>query len=216
MSDASEEWDVLWRNVAYLSEMFPDGIVFIGGVAVYLYTRSANASGRFVEFSHDGDFLISISDFADLRDIEEVTANRRLNKYQIIREGIDFDVYLEYHNRLRIPYAEVLEGSKVIDGVRVAALEHLLLLKLAAFDARRGSAKGRKDERDLIRIGYLMDRGDVHEERFIRAVPRDVELLKTLLGSTEFITMVETTKQANSLRSRLLKITGIVDRKVRV
>jgi hypothetical protein len=41
--------------------------------------------------------------------------------------------------------------------VRVASLEHLLVLKVDAYGDRKGSAKGRKDERDIIRIVYLLN-----------------------------------------------------------
>lgn len=150
------DWARLFAGVQELSALFPDGIVFIGGVAVLLHVRDQHLPPRFVELSHDGDFYVSLSDFADLRDLEEVTANRRLDKHQIIKDGFEYDVYLEDHNSLRVRFVDVLAASTVVDGVRLASLEHLLILKLDAYASRRGSAKGRKDERDLVKITYLM------------------------------------------------------------
>jgi hypothetical protein len=154
--DLVEEWDKLWAGVIELSQEYGERIVFIGGVAIYLHTREGAAPETFLERSHDGDFFISLADFADLRDHEEVTANRRLFKYQIIKNGLEFDVYLENQAHLRVPFQDLYAASEVADGIRVASLEHLLVLKLDAFSDRRASAKGRKDERDVIRIIYLM------------------------------------------------------------
>lgn len=155
-----EMWERLWRAVHELSEMFGARLVFIGGVAVYLHVEAARGpKSLMLEFSHDGDFYISAADFLDLIDVEDVTANYRLHKHQLTKDGIEFDVYKEYSNRLRVRYEDVAMASVVIENVRVAALEHLLLLKLDAYADRHGSAKGRKDERDLIRIGYLLSAG---------------------------------------------------------
>lgn len=156
MATSLEEWNALWKGIREINDLFPDGVVFIGGVAVYLHIDRDGLPPGFVEFSHDADLYFSLADFADLRDIEEVTANRRLNKHQIIRHGVEYDIYLERHNSLAVPYSEARAHSVVIDGMRVACLEHLLVLKLDAYRSRRGSSKGAKDERDLIRICYLL------------------------------------------------------------
>jgi len=67
-------------------------------------------------------------------------------------------------------------------------LEHLLLLKLAAYQDRRGSTKGRKDERDLIRIVYLLDRnGLVEKTLYAYLMQEDVDSLLSLRRSPEFM-----------------------------
>lgn len=152
----SNEQDDLWAGVHELEETFGRRLVFIGGVAVYLHVTNARLSQNFLEFSHDGDFYISFADFADLRDMEEVTPNQRLQKYQIVVRGIEFDIYQEHNSSLIIGYKSIAAASKMIDGVRVASLEHLLVLKLKAYQARRNSAKGHKDARDLVRLLYLL------------------------------------------------------------
>ncbi len=185
-----EEWGKLWAGILDLSQYFPDGIVFIGGVAVLLHVRNGKLPEGFVEYSHDGDFFLSLADFADLRDLEEVTANRRLNKHQIVKNGIEFDIYLENHNGLIVKYADVMAESAIIDGVRVASLEHLLLLKLDAYASRRGSAKGSKDERDLVKICYLLaGQGTRHDRLSGYLVDEAVTLLVGVKKSSEFMTI---------------------------
>lgn len=198
-----EQWAILWAGVCELSAYFPDGVVFIGGVAVYLHARAENVSDRWIEFSHDGDLYMSLADFADLRDIEEVTVNRRLTKHQFIKNGIDFDVYLEHNNGLRVTYADARGQAMVIENVRVASLEHLLLLKLDAYADRKGRAKGRKDERDLIRIAHLMAPPyQIRRKQLATYLSsRDVILLNSIeRASSEFVEMSPDHRQIKRLR----------------
>ena len=203
-----EEWALLWEGIQELSEWFPDGIVFIGGIAVLLHVRGQKLPERFVELSHDGDFFLSLADFGDLRDLEEVTANRRLSKHQIIRKGIEFDVYLENHNDLRVKYSDAMEASQVFDGVRVASLEHLLVLKLDAYASRRGSAKGSKDERDLIKICILMATSPPKRERLeAYLVDEAVETLRRLETSSAYLSLCGgNAHEARALRQDVLRV----------
>lgn len=141
MAASLEEWNALWQGIREINGLFPDGVVFIGGVAVYLHIDKDALPPGFVEFSHDADPYFSLADFADLRDIEKVTANRRLNRHQIIRHGVEYDINLERHNSLAGPYSEARAHSVVLDGMRVACLEHLLLLKLDACGSRKDRRK---------------------------------------------------------------------------
>ncbi|WNC30992.1 hypothetical protein [Thermosynechococcus sp. PKX82] len=145
----------LLKTSQELAELFPDGAIFIGGIAVYLHSKSQGLL-HLAESSHDGDFYISLIDFADLRDLEEITPNRRLNKYQLIKNGWEFDVYVERNNHLAIPFCEVNAEKIVIDNLPCACLEHLLILKLDAYSDRFHSSKGDKDKRDIIRILNMM------------------------------------------------------------
>lgn len=208
-----EQWGALWTGICELSEYFPDGVVFIGGVAVYLHARAGHVPENWIEFSHDGDLYISLSDFGDLRDYEEVVANRRLTKHQFIKNGIDFDVYLEHNNGLRVTYSDVRAHSVVIEQVRVASLEHLLLLKLDAYADRRGSAKGRKDERDLVRITHLMAAPYRPQRKQLKPylTIRDVELLSVVLrASPEFGRMSADHKQTKLLRENFERLVRLV------
>lgn len=67
-----------------LSEYFPDELIFIGGIATYLHAQRMNLlhlaeMSHHAETSHDGAFYIALSDFADLRDIEEIIPNGHLD-----------------------------------------------------------------------------------------------------------------------------------------
>lgn len=148
----TREFETLLAICGELAGLFPDGIVFIGGIAVYLHTVNVTETRELAELTHDADFYISLADMADLRDLEEVTANRRLSKHQLIKRGFEFDIYTERQAALIVPYDAVRARSESRGGIRVASLDHLLVLKLEAFRDRKGSAKGDKDAMDLIRI----------------------------------------------------------------
>lgn len=207
-----DEWEALWRGIRELSAYFPAGVVFIGGIAVYLHAVARQLPSKWIEFSHDGDLYISLVDFSDLRDLEEVTPNRRLQKLQFIKDGMEFDVYVENNNGLRVPYKDIVSASLVVDSTRIASLEHLLVLKLDAFAARRGSAKGRKDERDLIRLAHMLAETGVNKKRLRPFLTADmVSLLGTIVSSTEFVAMSpDSMPRAGKLRSEFVKVFGEV------
>jgi hypothetical protein len=142
-----------------LAAGYPDGLVFIGGIAVYLHAINVEETRPFAEATHDGDVYISVADMSDLRNIEEVTPNRRLHKSQIIKGGFEFDIYTERQSGLIVPYDEIVARSEVYDGVRVASIELLFVLKLEAFRDRQSSAKGEKDAKDLLRLALIAHRG---------------------------------------------------------
>jgi hypothetical protein len=161
-------------------------IVFIGGVAVYLHTLRRELAAAPPEASHDADFMISLSDYGILKDEEELTSTPRLAKHQMIVDGVEFDVYVERLNRLVVPYDEVFAHSEVIEGVRVACLEHLLVLKLEALEKRGHSSKGDKDRRDVAKIGLMLGRRT--RKSLIRPYARDehIALLDDLSRSAIF------------------------------
>jgi hypothetical protein len=159
---------------------FPDGLVYIGGIAVYLHAINHEATASLAATTHDADLYISLADLADLRDLEELTPNRRLHKHQLVKKGFEFDVYTERQAHLRVPYDEVVAHSIAYDGVRVAALEHLLVLKLEAYKDRRGSSKGDKDAHDLIRIAAVAAQGERPFEARVAAPYLDDEHLELL------------------------------------
>jgi hypothetical protein len=145
------QWLALWDGIRDLSEWFPDGMVMIGGIAVWLHAKTV-IEEKYIDLSHDADFYLSLSDYSDLRELEVVTQNRRLGKCQVIKNNIDFDVYVENQTDLVVPYAHAVAQSVVLDGTRCACLGHLLTLKFKAWQDRKQSSKGEKDRRDLARI----------------------------------------------------------------
>jgi hypothetical protein len=140
---------------AELGALFPDGLVFIGGIAVYLHAHNTPSVAQYAETTHDADFYVSLADMGDLRDIEEVTPNRRLSKHQLIKRGFEFDIYTERQSTLVVPFDAVVANSVRFEPFRIAGLEHLFVLKLEAYRDRRQSAKGEKDAKDLLRIAAV-------------------------------------------------------------
>ncbi len=151
------EWLALLEAVQEIQGWFPEGAVFIGGIAVYAYATSHEATAPLAAMTHDADFMIAISDYADLRDIEVVTTNRRLGRHQFIKNDIEFDVYVQGQNDLAVPVDEALAHSRVVSGVRVVCPEHLVVLKMKAYDDRKGTPKGDKDEDDILRVLLATD-----------------------------------------------------------
>ncbi len=160
--------------------------VFIGGIAVYLHAVNNPATKDIAETSHDADFMLALADFAELRDTDEVVANRRLSKHQLIRNGVEFDIYVERQNKLLIPYDEAAAHRVPYGPIQVACLEHLVVLKLEALRDRLRSAKGDKDVRDLVTIARL-SRQSLRPE-LARPFIRDdhLELLEQVHASPAF------------------------------
>lgn len=150
-----DDFPELLSTCAEVASVAPEGIVFIGGIAVYLHAINHEPARHLAEATHDGDFYISMADMGDLRDLEEVTPNRRLSKHQLIKNGFEFDIYTERQSKLIVPYDHVAAHSVVYDGVRVASLGDLLALKVEAYRDRRSSAKGMKDAKDLLRLAAI-------------------------------------------------------------
>lgn len=185
----ADKWGRLMGAVDEINGLFEEDIAFIGGVAVYAHAMSRADSEAFAAFSHDADFVISLSAFADLRDIEYTTANARLGKQQFVKAGFEFDVYVQYQNNLRIPTEEILASAEKRSGLMVASLEHLLILKAEAYKDRKGTSKGMKDAQDIVRILYLMEDHDADLlERLTRS---DLALVKTAVSQDTVISVLD-------------------------
>jgi hypothetical protein len=203
-----------------LSTMFPDGVVYIGGIAVYLHAVNNDDARPFAEFTHDADFYISIADMADLRDIEEVTPNRRLNKHQLVKRGFEFDIYTERHSALIVPYDQAMAHAVEYERIRVASLEHLFVLKLEAYRDRAASAKGTKDAKDLIRIALSSrSRKKPLNEGLIAPYLTDdhLRLLDRIARGPDFLSLAKgNAKDAKNLRETFIERTeGLLHRKRR-
>lgn len=187
------------HEVAMLYE--PD-VVFIGGIAVYLHAINHERTRVYAEMTVDADLYISLSALSDLRDIEEVVQNSRLSKHEFQKHGIPFGVYTERQASLPVPYADVIAHAVRFDGVAVAALEYLLVLKLEAAVDRHGSAHGQKDARDIIRILLLGKEQGFNAERSVLFMRDDhLARLKLIVHGPEFIALAKgNAKEAKALR----------------
>lgn len=201
-----EEWDNVWSAVSELSELYPDDLVVIGGVAVYLHAETSDLLP--IEFTHDVDLTVALAAWGDLRDAYEVVANRRLSKHQLTIGEVEVDLYVERNNTLRVGYEDLAQDSVVIRGVRVASLEHLLLLKLDAAAARWRSAHGAKDRRDLAKILVMLE-STAPNDVLAQAIDADVERLDAILGSGVFLELADgNSKAASQLRKRASVFVG--------
>ena len=150
-----ELWDHLLQISRDLTKDYGDA-VFIGGVAVSCH--ASRLGSIFQESSHDADLYLSYVGKAAMRDRYEMRHNNtNIKKDSLLVEGEELDVYVERQHSLGIEYPEIFAASEVIEDIRVAALEHLLILKLDAAKNRWGTGKGEKDVRDLARIVDLLD-----------------------------------------------------------
>ena len=206
------EFDQLLTSCRELAEQFPQGLVYIGGIAIYLHAVNTPAAKPYAEFTHDADFYISLADMSELRASEEVSPNRRLNKHQLIRRGFEFDIYTERQSSLIVPFDEIQAHACYYDGIAVACLEHLLALKLEAYRDRRQSAKGDKDARDIVRIALTASRISPHFDPERTALFLTDEHLELLRGLPRY-PGINAMAQGNAHIAKSLRqtVTGLVD-----
>ena len=188
-----------------VGRLYEPGLVFIGGIGVYLHAVNHADVKELAEATKDADLYISVAGFSDMRDIEELTANNRLSKHEFKKAGFSFDVYTERQSKLPVPYANVSAMAHVYDGVRVASPEHLLVLKLDAAVDRKDSEHGRKDIKDIIRILMVADSIQSFDVEAACAFMRDEHLamLEEIVKGPEFLAIsLGNAKMAKALRSR--------------
>lgn len=200
---SEEQWLEVWGAVCDLAGSYPDDLVVIGGVAVYLYSRSRPTLAA--EYTHDADFYIGEPGWSSLQDEFAVTKNRRLSKASMKLRDIKIDLYPQYEHSLRIDYEELAEVAHEIDGVAVADPQHLLVLKLDAFRDRGRSETGKKDRRDITRLLVILED---QKPNLIAGIVTDddVEELDEVLRSPSFIEIAtKNARDASFLRRRATK-----------
>ncbi len=198
----SEAFNRLLTACHEVGGLYEPDIVFIGGIAVYLHAANHELTRPYAEMTSDADFYISLSALSDLRDIEEVVQNTRLSKHEFQKQGFSFDVYTERQSSLPVPYADVVAHAVRYEGVAVAPLEYLLVLKLEAAVDRHGSAHGQKDARDIIRLLLLGRHQGFDAQRSILFM-KDAHLarLKLIVNGPEFIALARgNAKEAKGIR----------------
>jgi len=136
------------ESFAYLQKMRKSyKFILIGGWAVYLYSKSLK--------SKDIDIIVDYEILAKLKEADDVVKNDRLNKYEINTGHFDIDIYVPNYSKLGIEVDEIKKFAVSREGFDVPALEILFLMKLFAWHNRRGSAKGQKDELDIMSLAIL-------------------------------------------------------------
>lgn len=180
------QWQAVWDAVREFSSLYPRDTIVIGGVAVYLHTVASGRTDIPAEFTHDADLYVGLPAWAEVRDIFEPVANRRLAKHQITVNGVELDLYVAHNNALRVSYADLHFASVELAGMNVAGLEHLLLLKLDAFKDRYASAHGQKDRRDIAKLLVLLSRTEPYYT-LVQGTDEDVDLVDDVMRSTSFL-----------------------------
>ncbi len=206
------EFGQLLTSCIELADRFPEGLVYIGGIALYLHAVNTPEAQAYAEFTRDADFYISLAAMSDLRASEEVSQNRRLSRHQLIRHGFEFDIDTERHSSLIVPFDEIQAHACHYDGIAVACLEHLLALKLEAYRDRRQSAKGDKDARDIVRLALIAPRISPRfepERTALFLTDEHLELLRGLPRHPGISAMA----QGNAHTAKLLRqtVSGLVD-----
>ena len=116
--------------------------ILIGGWAAYLWTK--------LQKSKDIDIVISISELQKFK--PGISKNDKLKKYEIKKQEIDIDIYVEHFSKLAIPAEEIKKYSSEIEGFKVASKPCLLILKQGAEIDRANSVKGEKDRIDIMSL----------------------------------------------------------------
>lgn len=193
----------VWKVARAVAKLSDGEIVFIGGIATYLHVQRRPKAGLPLEATHDVDASISAVASSSLRDRYEFTENPRLHKVQIRVEDIDVDLYPQHIGRLRFAYIDLAPYAQRYRGFKIAAIPHILLLKLDAIESRGSSKKGAKDRRDVAKLLVLL-RGSPQARKLLAglAAPSDLAALRTVAKSTAFMEIVHGNAKAASVLRR--------------
>lgn len=151
-----------WKTLLKLRKEID--FVLLGGWAVYLYTQALK--------SKDIDIIVEFDTLGRLKNEYEIRKNERLQKYEIIKEGIEIDIYLPYYSYLGMPVEKLVTLVTQLQSFKVLKKEALVCSKLYAYLNRRGSIKGEKDRIDILNLLLLED--------------FNVKTLNSLLGKSNF------------------------------
>ena len=122
--------------------------ILIGGWAVYLHAQQQK--------SKDIDIVVDFKELKKLKTNElSLSKNDTLKKYEIKKEEIDVDIYLEYYSKLAIPAERIKDYVVEIQSFSVASSELLVILKQGAYENIRDSIKGQKDEIDIMSLLFF-------------------------------------------------------------
>jgi len=174
--------------------------VLIGGWAVFLYSHALK--------SKDIDVIIDYETLGKLKESYEVTKNDRLKKYEVKTGQFDIDIYLPHYSDLGIEVEKIVQSAVIRKGFTIPQLEALFLLKLRAWQSRSGSAKGKKDELDVLSLAILPEFNWKELKILVKDHSLDVEYqaFTTLLKNTRNIKELGVHEQQMSkLRKNILK-----------
>lgn len=131
-----------WKALQELKKKH--SFILIGGWAVYLYTNALK--------SRDIDFICDYGELGKFKKQYDLAKNDRLKKYEIHMGEFDIDIYVPFFSDLAISTDDLRKMVRSVSGFQVLEPEALLILKQKAYSDRAGSAKGKKDELDIISL----------------------------------------------------------------
>lgn len=158
--------------------------VLIGGWAVFLYSHALK--------SKDIDIIIDYPELAKLKEHYQVAKNDRLKKYEIQQGETDIDIYLPHYSALGIDIEKITQNAILREGFLVPELEILFMMKLFAWENRRGSVKGQKDELDIFSLAMLSEFDWLKYSRY-------VSTYKFGEQHNEFIALLKTARDIDEL-----------------
>jgi hypothetical protein len=194
----------VWKVARAVAKLADGEIVFIGGIATFLHVQRRPKTGLPLEMTHDVDASISAVASGSLRDLEEVTENHRLHKWQIRVENIDVDLYPQHVSELRFSYLDLAPHAQRYRGLSIAAIPHLLLLKVDAIADRGSSGTGAKDRRDAAKLLVLLH-GSPQAQSLLAglATPNDLTILHSVVKSAALTEIARgNAKEAAVLRKK--------------
>lgn len=168
--------------------------ILIGGWAVFFYTHSLK--------SKDIDIIIDFAELDKLKEKYEVFKNERLKKYEISTKEIDIDIYLPFYSEFCLPVEVIQSKSHLVEGFKIPQAEVLLLLKLQAYQERRGSAKGEKDKLDIL---ALLSKLALNFD-FYKKLVADYQLTTF---KDDLITLIKETNRADQLDLNVYKFSQL-------
>jgi len=122
--------------------------ILIGGWAVYLFTNKQK--------SKDIDIVVSIDELRKFKS-QNLSKNDKLRKYEIKKEEIDIDIYVEHYSKFAISVEDIKNYATKIQGYNVIIPEVLLILKQNAYSDRKDSIKGEKDLIDIMSLLFFSE-----------------------------------------------------------
>jgi len=135
-----------WKLLQEIKKKYK--FILIGGWAVYLLTKQQK--------SKDIDIVISIEELQKLK-YENLQKNQNLKKYEIKTDEIDIDIYVEHYSELGIPVNDIKDYKIIVEGFEIPNTEAMVILKQVAYQNRKNSIKGQKDEIDLVSLVFFSD-----------------------------------------------------------
>lgn len=149
---------LILHRIQEISEITDTRTIVIGDIATYLSSVQNQFNMELLEDDYDRKLLIDIVNLKDLTDYYGgYDENKHLNQYELEIDGLDYDLYLDHHHSLLFSYEELFKHSQLILDIRVPAIEHLLKLKLIAYENHKQSIKCEKYKHDIIKLLCFSD-----------------------------------------------------------